>query len=243
MIERNSDKISIVVLVLAIIVVLLVGSMFGLISSSDNSQPKTITTNGMSVVRVSPDTAYINIGVVTEGEEAATAQKDAGEKMNAVMAELKNLGIEEQDIRTINYSVNPKYVWNPNTGENTMVGYTVNNTVEVKVSDLDKLGTIVDSVTEGGSNQIHGIRFELQDKSVAYKQAREFAIKDAKTKAEAYAVGLGIKSIYPVKVTEGYNSGDRYEVYSVEEVKDSVATPINPGQITITVNVTVDFSF
>src|SRR5690606_24174306 len=135
---------------------------------------------GTSTVSVSPDTAYINIGVMTEGKELTAAQSDASEKMNAVMRELEKLGITKENIKTVNYSANPNYVWDQTTGKSTMDGYMVNNTWEVTVTDLTKLGTIVDSVTEKGSNQIYGIRYDLKDKDAAYTQVRENASKDAK---------------------------------------------------------------
>lgn len=243
--DKKNAGFTIVVIMLAVVTTLFIVSQFGFGPSTGNSQQKTIVTNGTATVTVVPDIAYINIGVVTEGKELTAAQSEASDKMNGVITSLGDLGVKKEDIKTVNYSTNPKYVWNQTTGQNDTDGYMVNNVLEVKISDISKMATIVDSVTKSGSNQIYGVRFDLKDKNLAYAQVRESAIKDAKAKAEAFANGLGVKHIKPIRVNEGHASdGPVYAASSPEIMaKDAAVTPINSGTMDVVVNVSVEFSY
>jgi uncharacterized protein YggE len=205
---------------------------------------KTITTNGSASISVAPDVAYVNVGVIAEHKNLETAQAQANKQMKGVMESLTKLGIDEKDIKTTNFYVNPKYDWSRDTGVSNIVGYTVNNTVEITVNDLDKLGTIIDSVTANGSNQVSNIRFGLKDDSEIYNKALEVAVKNAKSKAEAIAKGLDAKDVIPVKVTEsGYSSPVMYDKGMV--VRDMVAesTAISTGELQVTASVSIEFSF
>lgn len=205
---------------------------------------KTITANGNASISVSPDMAYISIGVVSEDKKLTNAQNTANKNMNTVIESLKKLGIVDKEIKTTNYSVNPKYDWNNTTGESKIVGYTVNNTVEVTVNNLDELGTIIDTVTASGSNQVGSIAFALKDESTVYNQALQAAVKNAKTKANAMAKGLEVTIVSPVKITEtGYSNPIIYNTGLYAETASFDKTSISSGQLNVTASVSVEFSF
>lgn len=214
-------------------------------STETNTEVKTITASGQGGIKVTPDVAYVNIGVVSENKELTKAQDDNKTKMNAVMKSLTDLGIKKEEIKTTNYYVSPKYDWNQSTGKSVIIGYTVTNTVEVTINDISKAGVILDKVVSTGSNNVSGLRFGLKDETALYNQALELAVKDAKSKAEAMGKGLGITNLEPFKISEISN---RYQpMYAQKEmmVMDSVnsVTPISEGELEVTASVSVDFKF
>lgn len=215
-------------------------------TSSITEQIKTITASGEGAIKVTPDVAYVTLGVVTEGKDLKTVQSENAVKMNEVMKSLTDLGINKEDIQTSNYYVSPKYNWDDKTGQSNIVGYTVSNTLEVTVNDIAKSGNLLDKVVASGGNRISGIRFDVKDKTALYNQALEIAVKDAKNKAIAMGKGLGITNIEPLRISE---VGSRYvPIYADKNMytmNDSVAesTPISSGELEVTANVNVEFSF
>ena len=131
-----------------------------------------------------PDIANIMIGLKTEAKKtAAEAVKENTNKMNEVIGELKKIGVEEKDIKTTNYSLNPFYDWKD--GVQALKGYEVYQNVTVKVRDLNKIGEVIAKTTEKGANQVGGINFTIDDPEELPNEAREEAIAKAKARAEA----------------------------------------------------------
>ncbi len=166
-------------------------------------EPKNqITVNGEGKVTAAPDVAVITMGIVSDGTTVAAAQKQNNDKMNNIIAAVKNqFSIPAKDIQTQNYSVYPKY--NYQNGRQSIIGYTVNQNVVVKVRDFDKTGAIIGKATELGANQISGPSFSIDDIEAYKAQAREIAIKQAKDNAKVLAdqVGIGLGRI--VNFSEG----------------------------------------
>lgn len=133
--------------------------------------PRTLNVSGLGVVYLTPDIVYINIGVNTQRENAAEAVEVNKGQTNAVIAAIKESGVEEKDIRTTNFSIwsNPQY--DP-AGQITGTTYSVDNTVNVTVRDLEKLGDLLDAAVNAGANNIYSIQFDVEDKAEATKEAR-----------------------------------------------------------------------
>jgi uncharacterized protein len=212
--------------------------------SQPASEVRTITASGKGAIEAIPDVAYVNIGVITEGKELSTVQTDNAEKMTSVITSLTELGIKKEEIKTINYNVNPNYNWDEKTGKSNIVGYTVSNTVVVTINEINKTGNLLDKVVANGSNSISSIRFGIKNETELYNQALELAVKDARAKAEAMGKGLGINNIIPYKITE---SSSRYTpVYNERNAAMDAAkapTPISGGELEISASVSIEFSF
>lgn len=213
--------------------------------TADTSQVRTITASGEGAIQASPDVAYVSVGVITEGKELAKVQADNTDKMTKVMASLTKLGIKKEEIKTTGYNVSPKYEWNEKTSVSTIVGYTVSNTLEVTVNDITKTGSLLDAAVASGSNTIYGVRFGLKNQTTLYNQALEIAVKDAKAKAAAMGKGLSITNIQPLKITEVSNRNTPvfYEGATASMDVAKATTPISQGELKVTANVTVEFSF
>jgi uncharacterized protein YggE len=211
--------------------------------STETAEVRTISAYGEGAIEASPDVAYVSVGVITEGKELAKVQAENADKMTKVNASLTKLGIKKEEMKTVNYSVNPKYQWDEKTGNSTIVGYTVSNTVEVTINDITKTGTILDTAVANGSNSVNSVRFALKNQTDLYNKALEIAVKDAKAKAEAMGKGLSITNIQPSKITEVSNRTTPvyYESAAMDMAKSS--TPISQGQLKVSASVSVEFSF
>lgn len=205
---------------------------------------RTLNVSGVGVVYLTPDIVYINIGVNTQRENAAEAVEVNKEQTNAVITAIKDFGVDAKDIRTTNFSIwsNPQY--DP-AGQITGTNYSVDNTVNVTVRDLEKLGDLLDAAVSAGANSIYSIQFDVEDKAEATKEARTKAVEDAKLEAQELAETAGvsladIQSINyfesnPTPYFEGKGGGG-------SDAAAQSAVPIQPGQLAISVTVNVTYT-
>lgn len=157
-----------------------------------NNQDRFSVT-GSGTVYAKADIANLEVGLRTGTKKtAAEATKDSTDKMNAIIAAVKALGVEDKDIKTSGYSLNPVYNWTENRGQE-LTGYEVSQNVTLKIRDLNTIGDIIAKTTEQGANQIGNINFTIDDEYELKNQARELAIEKAKEKAIMIAAQSGMK--------------------------------------------------
>lgn len=227
-----------------LLAMLLVGTMNVTqeVSATVDETQNIVSVNGVGTVTVKPDIAYINVGVETEGKDAAAAQTDNAVKMNAVMEALKKAGINDEDIKTVQYSIYDRYNYLDN-GEKDKY-YVVNNMVKVTVNDVTKVGDVIDAVAGAGSNSISSIQFGISNEEVVYQEALKLAMTSAKLKATAIMSTFDQTPGMPARVSEtSYFSGAvRMEMNAVM-ADAKMSTPISTGELTITANVSVDYNY
>lgn len=160
----------------------------------------TITINGQGEVDVKPDLTTITLGVTTEGDTVEEIQSENTEKMNSIIAMVKEQGIASEDIKTLNFSVNPRYNWNE--GDREEAGFEIRQNVEVKVREQAKVSTILAEAGKLGANQVGGLNFNIDDPTEFEQQARLKAIKDAEDKAQELADELGLNLVRVVSFSE-----------------------------------------
>lgn len=235
-------------LVFAVLALTLALSACGPTTINQEAQPvvRTLNVNGMGQTYLTPDIAYINIGVHTESDTAANAVSANTENTKAVTDAIKKAGVDAKDISTTNFSIYPSQQYSPE-GKVTGTIYMVDNTVYVTVRKLDNLGKLLDDVVGAGANSINSIQFDVADKSAAVKEARAKAVEDAKKQAQelADAAGIALGSIqtisfydnspYPSPMMYGKGGGGG-------AMEASAAVPIQPGQLSISVTVNIAYS-
>lgn len=216
----------------------------------------TITVSGTGEIYVKPDLAIVDFSVVTEATSVAKAMEDNTAKMNTVIDFMKQQGIEDKDLKTVNFYVNPRYEWYDTqaclmlygvacpSGRRVLVGYEVTQSLEVKIRDMAKIGDIIQGGTDKGANQVGDLQFTIDKEEEFKSQAREQAIQDAKTKAEELASQLGVK----LKNIVNFNESSVFPYYAMKESAipsgfggaSSVAPQIQTGEnkIEVTVNIT-----
>jgi len=205
---------------------------------------RTLVVSGVGDVKLTPDIAYIYIGVHTEGPSAAEAVADNNAQTEALANALRQAGVEDKDISTSNFSIWPNTQYGPD-GLRLGTTYVVDNNVYVAVRDLGGLGDLLDAAIAVGANSINSIQFDRADKSEAMQEARTNAVEDAKAKAQELASTAGV-SLGEIQTVSFSDSG-AYPYYDGRgggggaEGAVSAAVPIQPGQLTLTATVTMTY--
>ncbi len=202
---------------------------------------RTIAVSGTGKVTLTPDIAYISLGVHTENKDARRAVNENNNQSTALMAALRKAGVDAKDIRTTNFSIYPRTEYD-NKGNKIGLTYVVDNTVYVTVRDLDTIGSLLNSVVEAGANNIGGIQFDVSDRTAAYQEALKAAVNDARAQAEvlAGAAGVEVGEVQQINAAVGYapppivrSSG------AMEMAMAAPDVPISGGQMEVTVTVSV----
>jgi uncharacterized protein YggE len=205
-------------------------------ATSDTKRATRITVGGDAIVQAQPDTAILTISVVTQARRAIDAQQENATKTDAVVQALKAAAGPGAEIKTSGYSVQPQRVYRENQPP-TISGYEARNSVTVTISDLKKVGTVIDASSQAGANDIAGIAFTLRQDRPARDRALLEATREAMSKAEVIASALGRKVTRIVEVQEEGFVRPPQPVYQAEAFmvkRDSVATPIEVGALDIT---------
>jgi len=231
-----------------LIFVLLISVIVFLVTAIGNNakidRSDTITVQGEAEVYAVPNIATINIAVVTEASNVEKAMSSNTEKMNNIINSLKtDFNIDEVDIQTQNFSINPRYEWTES--ERNLVGYEINQLVNVKIRNLDIIGDVIQKSTELGANDISNLSFTFDDDEALKEEAREKAIQNAKDKAEALGKDLGIKIVKIVDFYESSSVPTPRAVYYNEAMKISLdsatSADIEVGQNKITSTVSITY--
>lgn len=198
-----------------------------------------ITVVGSGTVPVIPDTAIINIGVVTEGSNLQEVQQENAATTTKVVNSLLSFNIPRENIQTSFYNIEPRYDYKD--GAQIFTGYRVTNMLTVKVKNLNDIGAIIDSTVKSGANRIDNITFTVENPSAFYNEALRLAVKNAEGKALTIANTLKVQLIKtPIKVTE---ESPIVPINEYSMVKASSETPVLPGQITITAKITAIYEY
>lgn len=174
---------------------LIIASLF-LLASTDQKINTAATTNTVSFsgegkVISKSDIALVNLSIVTESATSKSAQDNNSKKSKAVVEFLKKQKIEDKDIKTTSYNIYPQYSY-PRYDKPVISGYQVNQTMEIKIRNLDDVSAILDGVVSAGANQINNLSFEIDEPEKLKSEARKMAIDDAKKKARELEKELGI---------------------------------------------------
>jgi len=214
------------------------------VAPAASSPNRSLTVAGAGTAYLVPDIAYIYIGVHTEKPSASESVTENNTQTQNVIKALTDFGIDSKDIRTTNFSIYPFDKYDPLT--NTPTGqkyYSVDNTVYVTIRELTKLGDLLDTVVTAGANTVNSIQFDVADKEVVLKQAREDAMKNAARQAQELADAAGVK-LGGIQ-TISFSDSQPYPVYDGRGGggggAEAPAVPIQPGQLTFTVTVTVAY--
>lgn len=160
-----------------------------------------VTVTGESLAEVPPDTAIVSFSVLTQNQQAVTAQTENARKIEAVMKALKELAAGAE-VKTSNYNLSPEQDYSV-SGMPKIVGYEARNTISVMTADLNQGGALIDAATRAGANSVEGISFTLRDDSTKRGDALGTATRQAMAKAESIAASLGGKIVRVVETVEG----------------------------------------
>lgn len=222
----------------------------------DTPAANTITVTGQGQASLAPDVATVTYTVTETGSTVSEAQNAATSKANAALTAVTGLGINESDIRTESYNVNPQYEQTPCGGDNAcpkylppanqrIVGYEVSETIAVKVHDLDKTGNVLQTLGGLGVQNIYGPDLGLNNPNDGQDAARADAINNAKQEAQVLAKQLGVQLVRIVSFNDN-QGGVVYPMYnktmSAGAADSAAPTPSIPtGQNDYTDSVTITY--
>jgi uncharacterized protein YggE len=196
---------------------------------------------GDSIVQAQPDTAILTIAVVTQNRSAIEAQQENATKTDAVLRALKAAAGAGAEVKTSGYALQPQRVYKEGQPP-TISGYEARNMVTVTMSDLNKIGNVIDAAAQAGSNDVSGIAFTLRQDRPARDRALGEATREAMSKAQVIAQALGGRVLRIVEVQEdGFQQRPPVPIYQTESFASAakVATPIEVGSLEINSRVQV----
>lgn len=183
-----------------------------------------ISVSGEGEVFALPDTAEFSFSVIEEGKTVAAVQEAATEKVNRALAVLREKGIADSDMKTTAFELHPKYSWQPIAcvtypcdRKQIQDGFTLTQTVQVKVRDLEKAGEVLDGVTATGAQNVSGLSFTIADEDEKKAEARKLAIDKAQAKAKTLADDLGVSLVRIVGFNEDQNFPMPYMARAMDE--------------------------
>jgi uncharacterized protein len=252
------------------VLVFFVGQMVYQSKSLEQQNSNQVTVSGEGKVYAKPDVAIVSLGVTTQGLTVAEVTKSNTDKMNAVIAAVKALKIDEKDIQTTNYNLTPIYgnsvvpVYTPtnipmipssSSGSgsgsviiryNVLKGYTLEQDIQVKIRDFTKIGDILSQATTNGANLVGDLQFTIDNPEQFKEQARAAAIKQAKANAQNLARESGVNLGKLINVYEGYYNPEPVVYNSAKAmgggVAESAPVPtVQPGQQEIDVTINLTY--
>lgn len=216
------------------------------INTQVKGEPFVVSANGK--VSVAPDTAKLTIGMEETGSSLKNVQSSVNTKSKDLVSALKELGIKEESIKTVNYNVYPEYDYQSSTRRIT--GYRVSTTYEITVKDFEKINDVLSLSTQKGANVVGGISFEVNDETRKEKlqEAREIAVKEAKEKATGMTKAANITLGKIINISENQGVSAPRPVYLEKSTASGggldAAMPqpdIQPGQTEIEVTISLSY--
>lgn len=214
-----------------------------------------VSVEGTGRVTAIPDIATVTFSVREEAQTASNAQDTAAKKVNVALAVVRELGVEEEDIKTTSYNVTPKYsravpcysAYCPEY-EQRVTGYIASQTVEVKVRDTAVVGEVLSALGDAGVSNLYGPSFTVDDPEALKAEARKMAIEDARSKAKTLAKDLKVnlsrvtgfwEQTGPYYDTKAYGLGGA-DAYIESAVLESPELPVGESEIVVRVSVTYE---
>ena len=208
----------------------------------------TVRVTGTGTVSIKPDIAEVGFTVRAQEQDVSDAQQQNAKLMEAV---IKARGIAEEDIETGYLNINEVRDYSKNTSK--VVGYEVYHTVNVKVRDMDVLGSLISEAVAAGASDVSGPEYSIEDDSEAYLQALGMAVESAGAKARAIAAGAGVRlTNLPISIDEngGADSAVVYDdtnrtlkAQAAAEPAEDALTEAQTVMPTIKVTATVDATY
>ncbi|MFN2635510.1 MAG: SIMPL domain-containing protein [Gemmatimonadaceae bacterium] len=203
-----------------------------------------ITVSARAEVKVTPDRGTIQVSVQTRGATAAAAAAENASKQQAVFAALRALGLGADQLSTVNYNVYPeqRYVEGKDP---IIVGYNVTNTILVEIRQLSQVGPVIDAALGHGANMVTSLQFFASNTESARRTAIAAAIEKARGDAEAAARAArgSLGGLLEISIAGSSPLPPRPMIMMRGVAASQEATPINPGDETLTVEVNTRWRF
>jgi len=219
-------------------------------AADDTANDHVIHATGTGNIIGTPDRAQVIFSVQTENTDVKVAQADNAQKMNTVINALVSAGIPRDALKTTGYNIYPVYDEVKTPLDQKVKTYRVTNTLTVTLHDVSRTGEVIDIAVANGINQADSIQFMLSDEQsqVLRTQALQKAVTRARADADtvAAAMGTNITGVKSADISGGYSPVlyQNYQYDAGAAMKSAVVpTPIQPGDVTVTAQVSITYTF
>lgn len=209
----------------------------------------TINISETGTVYAVPDVALVTFTAITQESTINEALQKNNDKANGIIDFLKRQGINDADMKIVDFNIYPQYEWQTKgvdltvypLGKRVITAYQAVESVEAKMRDTDLIGRNIQGSLEAGASQVSGLQFTIDKEEEFKKQARQIAMTNALAKAEEIADGMGVRLGDPVSFTESYYS----PTYSATEkatagTGSNMQIVVGENKIEVTVNVSYE---
>ena len=203
-----------------------------------------LTVSGSGTVLVESDLAVVTVGVREASTDVLVAQSTVNEKIAAIKQALLDAGAKESEINTDSINIYANYDYSDNT--EVIVGYTANNTLSVRTTDIDNVGALIDAAFAAGANTLDNVQFTVQDDSEAREQALTKAVEDARRKADVLAAAAGLQIASIASIAESgvytYDSMRNYAMMDEATTESGGAgTLVQAALVSVDASVSMEF--
>ena len=205
----------------------------------------TLSVTGNGTVLVESDLAIVTVGVQETSKDVLEAQSTVNEKIAAIKQALLDTGVEESEINTDSINIYANYDYSDNT--EVIVGYTARNSLSVRTTDMDNVGSLIDASFAAGANTLDNVQFTVQDDTQAREQALTMAVEDARRKADVLASAAGLQVASIESISEGgvsvYDSMRNYAADTVMAAEESggAGTLVQAALVSVDASVSMEF--
>jgi uncharacterized protein YggE len=200
-------------------------------SIAEMASTPLVRVNISESLRTPPDEASITVGTQAKASTATEAVAANKTKTEKLLAAIRAAGIRERDIQTQGIQLQPDYRWDNEPGgrgHQTLVGYIASNSVQVKTRDIDKLTSLLDSLTTAGADTVYGPNFAISDPAPLRKEARIRAMARGQEEATEFARNNGYTSVRLLSVEEGVSYRGTDIVVTGSRIMNASAPPPPP---------------
>jgi uncharacterized protein YggE len=236
-------------LCLVVVLALSLVSCAAFAETADAVPQQLMTVQGNAVVTVEADTVSIQLGVRTKHASLSVAQKENRQLMDSVLTALKECGVQDKEMMTQNLNIYNSYDYDSSDGADRQV-YYVENCITLTLTDISRVGDILDAAVDAGANNMYGITFTSSKSNEAYLKALARAVEDAQAKAEvlATAAGVSLDRLVEIQAAPNYSaySVDSYAVRNtvVAQAKDfDAGTSVMGGDLSVSATVTLIYAY
>jgi uncharacterized protein YggE len=196
-----------------------------------------------------PDKADVLMTVQRSNVDLNRARQDVAAVTERSLALTRKLGIDPKKVRTTGAIISPEYRWERETNRQVLTGYLVQRQLEIELSDLDKLGNLIEGAVQAGVNNVSPPQLDSTKRRDLNREALAAAARDAESNARAIAETLGAR-LGPLRQL---TAGDavpppppipmvKAGMMAAEAAADTSAETYTPGSLRFdaTVNATFD---
>lgn len=229
-----------VLVALVVVLALGIGAIGYAIGNAGSSPAGRISVTGSATVMGVPDSVSFTIGVQTTNANASVCLAANDRRVAALEAALRRAGVPTKGMQTSDLEI-----YDDTNDSGQVTGFTVDNTLNVTMSDIARAGHAIEAAAKVAGNgiQLYGISFSLVNDPHLMATARTKAVDAAHEQATdlARASGTSLSGVLSITDDENVPSGSTFP-QPLAVYASGTAVPIEAGQQAVTIQVSVVYA-